>query len=201
LPTPVINTITERHRQRLDLEARALRLTRNRVQEHIAGDWHRELCVKRLAGEISETEWQIALQRAEKAHHKERAWLQLMEMYVITTSDILWRLATETAPDLSDILAQHDRLLEFSRDQSVAISKAYQCVFLKLTPNMGLPVVKPVRAKKVVVATAAKAASNTAAAVAAVTAVVSVAVAAVAAVAAVTAVAVGGAGGAGDVYT
>jgi hypothetical protein len=143
----LIDTIAERHRWRLDTEAGALRRMRDRVREHIEGDWRRELCVKRLSGEMTESDWQIALQRAEKAHHKERAWLQLMEMYAVTTRDILGRLATEATPDLIDIIAQHDRLLEFSRDQSTAISKAYQCVFLKLTPVMEPPA-KLVREKK-----------------------------------------------------
>lgn len=143
----LLDTIAERHRWRLDLEAGALRRMRDRVREHTEGDWRREMCVKRLSGEMSETDWQIALQRAEKAHHKERAWLQLMEMYAVTTRDILGRFATEAVPDVSDIIAQHDRLLEFARDQSAAISKAYQCVFLKLTPAMEAPE-KPVRAKK-----------------------------------------------------
>jgi hypothetical protein len=142
----LLDTIAERHRWRLDLEAGALRRMRDRVREHTEGDWRREMCVKRLSGEMSETDWQIALQRAEKAHHKERAWLQLMEMYAVTTRDILGRFATEAVPDVSDIIAQHDRLLEFARDQSAAISKAYQCVFLKLTPAMEAPE-KPVRAR------------------------------------------------------
>lgn len=143
----LLDTIAERHRWRLDMEAGALRRMRDRVREHTEGDWRREMCVKRLSGEMSETDWQIALQRAEKAHHKERAWLQLMEMYAVTTRDILGRFATEADPDVPDIIAQHDRLLEFARDQSAAISKAYRCVFLKLTPDMEAPE-KPVREKK-----------------------------------------------------
>jgi hypothetical protein len=135
----LLDTIAERQRWRLDLEAGALRRMRDRVREHMEGEWRREMCVKRLSGDMSETDWQIALQRAEKAHHKERAWLQLMEMYAVTTRDILGRFATEATPDLTDIIAQHNRLLEFARDQSIAISKAYQCVFLKLTPSMKAP--------------------------------------------------------------
>jgi hypothetical protein len=135
----LLDTIAERQRWRLDLEAGALRRMRDRVREHMEGEWRREMCVKRLSGDMSETDWQIALQRAEKAHHKERAWLQLMEMYAVTTRDILGRFATEATPDLTDIIAQHNRLLEFARDQSIAISKAYQCVFLKLTPSMEAP--------------------------------------------------------------
>ena len=144
----LLDTIAERQRWRLDLEAGALRRMRDRVREHTEGDWRREMCVKRLSGEMTETEWQIALQRAEKAHHKERAWLQLMEMYAVTSRDILGRFATEADPDVADIIAQHDRLLEFTREQSAAISKAYQCVFLKLTPYMEAPE-KPMREKKV----------------------------------------------------
>lgn len=135
----LLDTIAMRHRWRLDLEAGALRRIRNRVREYTEGGWRREMCVKRLSGEMSEKDWQIALQRAEKAHHKERAWLQLMEMYAVTTRDILGRFATEATPDVADIIAQHDRLLEFACGQSAAISKAYQCVFLKLTPDMEDP--------------------------------------------------------------
>jgi hypothetical protein len=134
-----LDTIAERQRWRLDLEAGALRRMRNRVRDYMNDNWRRELCVKRLSGEITEREWQIILQRKEKAYHKERAWMHLMEMYAVTTRDIIGRFATETEPDVPDIIAQHDRLLAFTRDQSAAISKAYQCVFLKLTPAMEAP--------------------------------------------------------------
>ena len=134
-----LDTISERHRHRLDMEAIQLRRIRNNVRQYMEGTWRRELCVKRLSGDISETEWQIALQRAEKAHHKERAWMQLMEMYALTSRDILGRIATETEPNISQIVEEHERLHVFVVEQSVAISKAYQCIVLKVTPDMTVP--------------------------------------------------------------
>lgn len=135
----LLDKIAERHRERLDMEAGDLARIRNRVREYMEGNWSRELCIKRLAKEISETEWQIKLQRAEKAHHKERAWLQLMEMYAVATRDILGRIATETEPNLADIMNQHDQLHKFVHEQSIAISKAYQCIMFQITPDMKEP--------------------------------------------------------------
>jgi hypothetical protein len=130
-----IDRIAERNRQRLDLEDGELRRIRERVRDFMNDEWRRKLCVKRLIGEISETEWQIALQRAEKAHHKERAWLQLMEMYVLTTRDILGRVTLRN-PNLDDILNQHDQLHKFVYEQNLVISKSYGCIVLKITPDM-----------------------------------------------------------------
>jgi hypothetical protein len=137
-----LDRITERRRQRIDMEAIQLRRVRDRVREHMEGGWRRELCVKRLSGEITEAEWQISLQRAEKAHHKERAWLQLMEMYAVTSRDILGRIATEAAPNFTEIITEHERLHQFTFEQNLAISKAYQCIVLKLTPDMKEPETK-----------------------------------------------------------
>ncbi len=144
-----LDLITERRRQRLDMEAIQLRRVRDRVRDHMAGGWRRELCVKRLSGDITEAEWQISLQRAEKAHHKERAWLQLMEMYAVTSRDILGRIATEAAPNFTEIVMEHERLHQFTYEQNLAISKAYQCIVLKLTPDMKEPE-KKTREKKAV---------------------------------------------------
>jgi hypothetical protein len=134
-----LDKITERRRQRLDMEAISLRRIRERVREYLEGGWRRELCIKRLSGEIAEAEWQIALQRAEKAHHKERAWLQLMEMYAVTSRDIIGRIVTETNPNFEAIVVEHERLHKFTHEQSIAISKAYQCIVLRVTPDMGPP--------------------------------------------------------------
>ena len=142
-----LDKITERRRQRIDMEAIQLRRVRDRVREHMEGGWRRELCVKRLSGEITEAEWQIALQRAEKAHHKERAWLQLMEMYAVTSRDILGRISTEAVPNIAEIIAEHERLHQFTYEQSIAISKAYQCIVLKITPDMKEPEKKVSNAK------------------------------------------------------
>lgn len=146
----MIDKIAERHRQRLDLEAGELTRVRNRVRDFMTDDWRRELCVKRLAGVINEEEWRVALQRAEKAHHKERAWLQLMEMYAVTTRDILGRITLQDlsikndANDeiLSDILSQHAQLHQFVYEQNLAISKAYGCIIIKITPDMKTPETK-----------------------------------------------------------
>jgi hypothetical protein len=147
----LLDKIAERHRQRLDMEARDLVRIRNRVREYMEGNWSRELCIKRLANEISEADWQIKLQRAEKAHHKERAWLQLMEMYSVATRDILGRIGTEPEPNLADIVNQHDQLHKFVHEQSLAISKAYQCIMFQITPDM----TEPEKPKKAVAAAAA----------------------------------------------
>ncbi len=149
-----LDKITERRRQRLDMEAVQLRRVRDRVREHMEGGWRRELCVKRLSGDITEAEWQITLQRAEKAHHKERAWLQLMEMYAVTSRDILGRIATEAAPNFGEIIEEHERLHQFTYEQSIAISMAYQCIVLKVTPDMKEPETKK-REKKAKPAAAA----------------------------------------------
>jgi hypothetical protein len=142
-----------RHMQRLDMEHVLLRYWRDSIRRHMEGGWRRELCVSRLAGEISESQWRILLQRAEKAHHKERAWVQLMEMYAVTTRDILGRV-TQPSVDLDDIFAQHNRLREFVREQNMAISKAYQCIYLRMIPD--LPDLVPEKPKKAKAAAAAK---------------------------------------------
>jgi hypothetical protein len=141
----LIDRIAERHRQRLDMEAGELRRVRDRVRDYVDGGWRRDMCVKRLAGDMSDEDWRVALQRADKAHHKERAWLQLMEMYAVTTRDIMGRITLESASVmlegafLEDILHQHDQLHQFAYEQNLAISKAYGCIVLKFTPDMKAP--------------------------------------------------------------
>ena len=141
----LLDRIAERHRQRLDMEDGELRRIRRRVRDYLGEDWRREMCIKRLAGAMSEEDWRIALQRAEKAHHKERAWLQLMEMYAVTTRDIIGRITVDDAVShetLTDILAQHDQLHQFVYEQNLAISKAYGCIVIKITPDMKAPETK-----------------------------------------------------------
>jgi hypothetical protein len=60
----LLGYISERHRERLHLENYELRRIRNNVRDYMDDAWRRELCIKRLASEISEAEWRIALQRA-----------------------------------------------------------------------------------------------------------------------------------------
>jgi hypothetical protein len=131
----LLGYISERHRERLHLENYELRRIRNNVRDYMDDAWRRELCIKRLASEISEAEWRTALQRAEKAHHKERAWLQLMEMYAVTTRDILGRITLDGA-DLEEIRRHHEQLHQFTYEQNLSISKAYGCVLIKITYDM-----------------------------------------------------------------
>jgi len=137
----LLQYISDHHRRRLHVENVIMPPIRNSVRAYNDGSWRRALCVQRLAGELTDEEWQTVLQRTEKAHHKGRAWMQLMEMYVLATRDILGRI-TQTDPDLNAIVEEHKRLHEFTYEQNCAISKAYGCVILRITDQMKPPAPK-----------------------------------------------------------
>ena len=137
----LLEYISRQHRQRLHAEHVLLPWIRDKVRVYNEGNWRRPLCVKRLAGELTDDGWRTVLQRTEKAYHKERAWVQLTEMYVLATRDILGRI-TQADPDLAAIVDEHRKLHAFTYEQNCDISKAYGCVILKITEDMAPPAPK-----------------------------------------------------------
>jgi hypothetical protein len=137
----LLDYISRHHRQRLHAENVLLPFIRDKVRVYNEGNWRRPLCVKRLAGELTDDGWRTVLQRTEKAYHKERAWVQLTEMYVLATRDILGRI-TQADPDLAAIVDEHKKLHAFTYEQNRDISKAYGCVILKITEDMDPPAPK-----------------------------------------------------------
>jgi uncharacterized small protein (DUF1192 family) len=99
-----------------------------RLREYEDDEWRRRLRVQRLVNEITEEEWKIKLQRKEKAYHKERAQLQLIDMYVNVCRDILAQLVDDASEESSSrILDQWKELKQFVDDERLKINKSYGC--------------------------------------------------------------------------
>jgi hypothetical protein len=103
---------------------------RVRIADYENDEWRRRLRVQRLINELGEDEWKIKLQRKEKAFHKERAQLQLIEMYANVCRDILGQLMDITS--LTDettrpVMDQWKQLKQFVDDECLKINKAYGC--------------------------------------------------------------------------
>ena len=98
------------------------------LREYEQDEWRRKLRVQRLINEINEEEWKIKLQRKEKAYHKERAQLQLYDMYCNVTRDIIAQLLDNASEETQRrILDQWKILRRFMEEERCKINKAYTC--------------------------------------------------------------------------
>lgn len=105
-----------------------LRRLQQHVREYEDDEWRRRFRVQHLVNELSEEEWKIKLQRKEKAYHKERSQLQLIDMYVNVCRDILAQLLDDASEESSRrVLDQWKELKQFVDDEYLKINKAYGC--------------------------------------------------------------------------
>ena len=124
-----VRRVEELYRFILDIEhSDSARTTRDAVQRYDDNEWRRIYRVKRLVGELDDTEWQIKLHREEKAYNKNRARIQLIDMYVNTAKDIIRGILAEPAVTAAAILEQCHTLREFAELENNKICEAYQCV-------------------------------------------------------------------------
>lgn len=120
--------LREAYRQVLDIQGGdETRRIRNEVTAYADEAWRRKYRVKRLAGEMDDKDWQIQLQREEKAFNKNRARLMLIDMFVGAAKDIL-RGIMVTPENETEILEQVAKLREFVEVENDKICEAYQCV-------------------------------------------------------------------------
>jgi hypothetical protein len=98
------------------------------LREYEQDEWRRQLRVQRLINELSEEDWKIKLQRKEKAYHKERAQMQLYDMYCNVTRDILAQILDDTSEENQRrVLDQWKELRRFLEEERLNINKAYTC--------------------------------------------------------------------------
>lgn len=110
-----------------------LRNHRQTHQELESDEWRRILRVKRMVNNIDDAAWKTALQKKEKALHKERAMCQLLDMYTNAGYDILAQIL-DNNDHTERILEECEKLKTFTQDQADRISKTYACVGIDLTP-------------------------------------------------------------------
>jgi hypothetical protein len=98
------------------------------LREYEQDEWRRRLRVQRLVNEINEEDWKIKLQRKEKAYHKERAQMQLFDMYCNVTRDIVAQLLEDSSEENQRrVMDQWKQLRHFLEDERLKINKAYTC--------------------------------------------------------------------------
>jgi hypothetical protein len=114
------------------LYAAELRSRRQTLQELESDEWRRILRVKRMVNAIDDAAWQKALQKKEKAFHKERAMHQLLEMYTSAGYDILAQIMAGNP--VEQILEECEKLRIFAQEQAKRIANTYGCVELNLSP-------------------------------------------------------------------
>jgi hypothetical protein len=115
----------EQHRRHHNTVIRRLQAN---LREYEQDEWRRQLRVQRLVNEITEDEWKIKLQRKEKAYFKERAQLQLIDMYVNVCRDIIAQLLDDASEENQlRIMQQWNELCRFMEDERLKINKAYTC--------------------------------------------------------------------------
>ena len=101
---------------------------RRAVRDYNDEEWRRRLRVRRIVGEITDTQWKTTLQRKEKEYHKRRALLYLMEMYYNASMDIIRQIAAPAGmkrPALQSTLDQLCELQNFVVKQNEKTAKAY----------------------------------------------------------------------------
>lgn len=104
------------------------RRLQNSLREYEDDEWRRRFRVQRLVNELSDADWKIKLQRKEKAYYKERAQMQLFDMYVNVCRDIMAQLLDDASEEASRrVLDQWKELKKFIDDESLKINKAYGC--------------------------------------------------------------------------
>jgi hypothetical protein len=131
---PHRNTLLEclrhiNHHRRIDYtdHCRKLRLLESDV-------WRRELRVKRMVNDVTEDVWKKTLQKQEKAYHKERAKVQLLDMYTNAAYDIMSQMLDDTPKPYSVIVEELKKLNEFVESENDKIHKAYGTVRINIIP-------------------------------------------------------------------
>jgi hypothetical protein len=105
-----------------------LRTLQANLREYEHDEWRRILRVQRLLNELTEEEWKIKLQRKEKAYHKERAQMQLYDMYCNVCRDIMAQLLEDSSDENQRrVMNQWKELRNFMDDERLKINKAYTC--------------------------------------------------------------------------
>jgi hypothetical protein len=105
-----------------------VRQLQRRMRDYEDEEWRRQLRVQRLVNEIMEDDWKVKLQRKEKAYYKERAQMQLIDMYVNVCRDIVAQLLDDASEESSRrILDQWKELKKFMDDERLKINKSYGC--------------------------------------------------------------------------
>jgi hypothetical protein len=98
------------------------------LREYEQDEWRRQMRVQRLINELSEEDWKIKLQRKEKAYHKERAQMQLYDMYCNVTRDIIAQLLDDASEESQRrVMDQWKELRHFMEEERLKINKAYTC--------------------------------------------------------------------------
>lgn len=98
------------------------------LREYEQEEWRRVLRVQRLVNELSEEDWKIKLQRKEKAYHKERAQMQLFDMYCNVCRDIIAQLLDDSSDENQRrVMDQWKQLRHFMEEERIKINKAYTC--------------------------------------------------------------------------
>ena len=101
---------------------------RTNLRDYEQDEWRRKLRTQRLTNEINEEEWKIKLQRKEKAYHKERAQMQLFDMFCNVTRDIIAQLLEDNSEENQRrVMDQWKQLRSFLEDERLKINKAYTC--------------------------------------------------------------------------
>ena len=94
--------------------------------------------VRYMTGELTEAEWQIALQRAEKDANFSLARNQVQEMFVATVRDVIRQILEPGANRIS-ICWQVQELIDFCNKSFVAIEKRFGRKLAKITISVRLP--------------------------------------------------------------
>lgn len=98
------------------------------MRDYEQDEWRRILRVRRLTNELTEEDWKIKLQRKEKAYYKERAQMQLYDMYCNVCRDIIAQLiGNESEENQRSVMDQWKELRRFLEDERLKINKAYTC--------------------------------------------------------------------------
>jgi hypothetical protein len=102
------------------------------LQEKQNDDWRRQLRVKRLVNEITDDVWKDRLQRGEKATQKEFAVVQVMDLFLQASLDILRNTLPEDA-DVIALIEQQETLRKFCNGELEKIGKRFNNTTVYLT--------------------------------------------------------------------
>ncbi len=103
----------------------------------------RKLRVKRMVNEVTDEAWKTTLQKNEKAYHKERAKVQLLDMYTNSAYDILSQLLDVDPKPSEQVLSELTNLYTFVENENAKIHKAYGTVLINLKPIRPLRPAQP----------------------------------------------------------
>jgi hypothetical protein len=123
-----IYRLSQIERDRRHYSENRVRQLQTNLRAYEDDEWRRCLRVQRLVNELTEDEWKTKLQRKEKAYHKERAQMQLLDMYVNVCRDLISQLLDDESDESARrILDQWKELKQFVDDERLKINKAYGC--------------------------------------------------------------------------